>query len=142
MAHSQLEGRVPLKAASAIKAYVPVKFPDPASALSETVFAAGTWQDFAIGITSATVASPGDPVSYWQHGDVAKCIAGASLGAGAHVSLGSTNGVLAPLLASGLSTALGSAVGAAGVRWSVGVALKNAAPGDFFPVLIQLRQII
>lgn len=142
MAHSQMDDRIPLKAASAIAAYLPVKFLDAASAVSETVVQAASLNDLALGFTSASVASPGDPISWWQPGDVAKGIAGASMGAGALVGVGSSNGVLAPVLASGLSTALGSALGAAGVRWAVGVVLKNAAAGDRVPVFVSPRQII
>lgn len=144
MAHSQLEGRAPLKGASAMRAYVPVAFvvAGAASQLSETVLPAGSVNDYPFGITSATVATAGDPISYWQRGDVAKCVAGASIGAGALLGIGSTNGILIPLSPSGLSTALGSAIGAQGLRWAVGIALKNAAAADLFPVAINPQQII
>lgn len=142
MAHNQSEGRPALKAASGIGQYVPVSFLEGGSALSETIIRSGSQNNYPFGITLATAASPGDPVTVAALGEVTKGIAGASLGAGAPVVVGSTNGILIPLLPSGLSTALGSAIGAAGVRWSVGVALKNAAAGDYFPVLINPGQLI
>jgi hypothetical protein len=141
MAHRTFGG-IPVKAASAIANWVPVTFLPPGSALSETVVRAGSVNDFPLAMTQATVASPGDPVQLGRPGEVTKAIAGASLGAGAIVAVGSTNGILIPLLPSGLSTALGSAVGAAGLRWSVGVALKNAAAGDIFPVYLKPDQIV
>jgi hypothetical protein len=79
MAHSQLEGRAPLKGASAMRAYVPIAFivaGAGGSSLSETVLPAGSFNDLPFGITSATVATAGDPISYWQRGDVAKCVVG------------------------------------------------------------------
>lgn len=144
MAQSQIEGRAPLAGASAIRAYVPIAFvvAGAGSQVSETVLPAGSVNDYPFGITSATVATAGDPVSYWQHGDIAKCIAGASIGAGALVGIGSTNGILIVVAPSGLSTALGSAVGANGLRYAVGVALKNAAAADKFPVSIRPQQVI
>ncbi len=141
MAHNVEGFRIPMKAASAISQYVPVTPLPAASALSETVYAAGSVNDMPLGFTTATVASPGDPVSV-QFSGVVKGVAGASLGAGAPVAVGSTNGILIPLLPSGLSTALGSAIGAAELRWSVGVALKNAVAADLFPVLLKAAQII
>lgn len=141
MAHSQLEGRAPLKGASAMRAYVPIAFivaGAGGSSLSETVLPAGSFNDYPFGITLATVATYGDPVSYWQRGDVAKCVAGASLGAGAQVALGSSNGILIPLTASNIA----SAANGSGLRYVVGTALKNAAAGDLFPVAVNPAQII
>lgn len=142
MAHTQLDGRPPFKAASAMGAYLPITFLQGGSALSETVRLAATAIELQFGLTMATVASAGDPVQFWPPGDVAKGIAGASMGAGAPVAVGSTNGVLAPMLPSGLSTSLGSALGAGPPRWAVGYVLKNAAAGDLIPVFIAPQQII
>lgn len=135
MAHTQLQGRVPLKAASAMRAYVPITFLPPGSSLSETVIAAGSLNDFQFGLSAATVASPGDPLTWWQTGDVGKGIAGASMGAGAIVGIGSTNGILIPQAASAAATAMA-------LRWTVGVVLKNAAAGDLIPVYVKPDQII
>lgn len=141
MAHAQEGFRIPLLAASALAQYVPVMGVPPGSSLSETVYRAGSLNDMPIGLTTATVASAGFEVSVQVDG-VQKGIAGASLGAFTPVGVGSTNGILIPIVPSGLSTALGSAVGAAGVRWKVGMSLKNAVAGDYFPVLIDPDQII
>jgi hypothetical protein len=138
MAHDQEGPRLPAKAASAIAQYVPVTGVPAGSSLSETVYRAGSVNDFPLGFTTATVASPGDEVSI-QNGGVTKGVAGASMGAWTPVAVGSTNGILIPLVPSGLSTALGSAIGAQGVRWSVGVTTKNAVAGDHRAGLDQAR---
>ena len=137
MAHNVFEPGFPAKAASAIAQYVPVMFLPGGSALSETVQRAGSINDLPLAFTLATVASPGDPASL-QHRGVVKGIAGASLGAGALVGVGSTNGVLAPFSASGGP----ASANLVAVRWRVGIALKNAAAGDYFPVLLDPQQIV
>ena len=137
MAHIQEGQRIPLKAASGIAQYVPVTPLPAGSAVSETVYRAGSINDLPLGFTTATVASPGDEVSVAFSG-VIKGIAGASLGAGAVVGVGSTNGVLAPFAASGGA----ASVNQVAVRWGVGIALKNAAAGDVFPVLLKIDQIV
>jgi hypothetical protein len=60
---------------------------------------------------------------------VTKAIAAASLGAGARVAVGSTNGVLIPIGASNIA----SSANGSGLRYVVGRALKNAVAGDVFP---------
>lgn len=141
MAHNVFQPGVPLKAASVIAQYTPVAFiPQNGSQLSETVIPAGSVNNLPIGMAMASAAAGGE-VSV-QFTGVSKGLAGASLGAGALVGCGSTNGVLAPFAASGLSTALGSALGSSGAKWVVGVALKNAASGDYFPVLLKPDQIV
>jgi len=134
MAHTTERFVLPFKAASGIGQYVPVAMLAGGSSLSETVIRAGSANDDILGMTIATVASPGDEVAVAIAG-VEKGIAGASLGAGVRVGVGSVNGVLVPLLASA-----GAAPTAA--RYVVGRALKNAAPGDYFPVLLQPEQFI
>lgn len=141
MAHTLAPYDEPYKAASAVANWVPVAALQPASALDETVIRAGSINDKAIGMSIATVASPGDPITV-RTGGRAKAIAGASLGAGAPVAVGSTNGILVPLLPSGLSTALGSAVGAAGLRYVVGYAVENAVAGDVFTIRVDPGQIV
>jgi hypothetical protein len=137
MAHN-LQGRQPVKAASAIAQYVPVTFLAGASALSETVQRTGSFNELSFGVTLATVASPGDPVSIAMPGEVVKGIAGASLGAGALVAVGSTNGILIPQIASGGP----ASANLVAVRWGVGIAVKNAAAGDYFPVYLNPAQIV
>lgn len=135
MAHTQLDARPPLKAASTMGAYLPITFLLGGSSLSETVRLAATWSEIQFGLTLATVVAAGDPVQFAPLGDVAKGIAGASMGAGAFVGVGSTNGVLAPLAA----VAAGP-TGAA--RYAVGITMKNAAIGDIIPVFLTPQQIV
>lgn len=137
MAYTQTKmgGRVPLKAASGMGAFVPVQFLQGGSALGETVIQSATWNVMPFALSQATVASAGDPIEIFQQGDVGKGVAGASLGAGAQVGVGSTNGVLAPLAP--------VAAGPSGLpRWAIGVAVSNAAPGDIFSVYINPAQVV
>lgn len=138
MAHYHEGDGLPLKAASAISQWVPVQFLQGASALTETVIRAGSINVAAFGMTIATVASPGDPVSVVPPGYVTKAIAAASLGAGAVVGVGSTNGHLIPLAASGVA----SPASTGEARYSVGVALYNAVDADVFSVFVDPRQIV
>lgn len=137
MAHNIERFNIPLKAASGIAQYVPVAFLAGGSALSETVIRAGSINDDVLGMTIATVASPGDEVAVAVAG-VVKGVAGASLGAGCRVAVGSTNGILIPLAASGGP----ASVNVVATRYAVGRALKNAAAGDLFPVLLQPEQVV
>lgn len=137
MAHIQEGQRIPLKAASGIAQYVPVTPVPAGSSLSETVYRAGSLNDIPLGFTTATTASPGDEVSVMFSG-VVKGVAGASLGAGAPVAVGCVNGILIPIAASGGPASFNQIA----VRWSVGIALKNAAAGDYFPVLLKIDQIV
>jgi hypothetical protein len=142
MAHNQEGFRLPMRAASAIAQYVPVRFVGDAqtgagSAVDETVVRTGSFNEDVLGMTLATVASPGGEVAVQVEG-VIKGIAGASLGAGARVGVGSTNGILIPLTPSNIA----SSANGSGLRFAVGKALVNAAAGDNFAVLIQPEQIL
>lgn len=141
MAHNVEGFRIPAVAASAIAQYVPVRFVgDPnvsgGSALSETVVRAGSINEAAFGMTTASAPTYGVEISVQVDG-VTKGVAGASMGAGARLGVGSTNGILIPLGASGAAS-----VANYPLRYAIGWALKNAAAGDFFPVLIDPDQII
>ena len=131
-------GGIPVKAASAINIRVPVSFLPAASALSETVYRTPSINQLSIGLAQATAASPGDPVTLVHPGEVGWGVAGASLGAGALVGVGSTNGILIPLTPSNIA----SSADGSGLRYSVGIALKNAAAADEFPVFVKPDQII
>lgn len=137
MAHNIEGPKVPMKAASAIAQYVPVTPVPAGSSLSETVYRAGSINDYPLGFTIATVGTYGQEVSV-QYSGVVKAVAGASLGAGALLGVGSTNGILIPMTPSNIA----SAANGTGVRWSAAVALKNAAAGDIMPVLVKADQII
>jgi hypothetical protein len=140
MAHQVERFNLPFVAASAVGQYVPVTFQSP-SAQSETVIRAGSVNDDVLGMSIATVATPGYEIAVAING-VVKGLAGASMGAGARVGVGCVNGILVPLGVAGMSTAGGSALGALGLRFSVGRTLKNAVAGDFIPVLLQPEQVI
>lgn len=133
--------RIPLTAASALNQFVPVTPLAGPSSLDDNVIRAGSVNDLPLGFTVATVPTY-STVFAALIGGIAKGIAAASLGNGALVGVGSTNGHLIPISASGLSTALGSALGAAGVRWAVGISLEDAADGAEFKVLLQPAQVI
>lgn len=134
MAYTNHGERLSLKAASAIAQNVPVMFLPGGSALDLTVQRAGSVNDIAVGMTIATVASYGDPVAVVVSGE-AKAIAGASLGAGALVGVGSTNGILIPQSPSAAATAME-------LRTIVGRALVNAAAGDVFTIQVKAEQIV
>lgn len=129
--HTEVES---LKAASVIAGFVPVMFLPGGSALDETVHRAGSINDVALGMTIATVATPGDPVAVVTAGR-AKGIAGASLGAGAFLGVGSTNGILIPLSPS-------AAAAPTLARYIVGQSLVNAVAGDVFTVKVKPEQFI
>jgi hypothetical protein len=136
MAFTQMKqgGRVPLRCGSVMGEALPVTF--AAGSTNETVVPAASWNQFQWALTAATVVNAGDPVELFQQGDVGKGIAGASLGAGAPVGIGSTNGVLAPVPVNA------SAAYGARTTYAVGIALSNAAPGDIFSVYINPVQIV
>lgn len=86
----------------------------------------------AFGLALATAVNPGDPVSVhgFLSGNVEKVVAGASLGHGADIGIGSTNGALAPI------------VGASGVaKWRVGKSMTAAAVGETFSLYVAPRQL-
>lgn len=140
MAYTGKQESQSLKVASAMGAYLPVFMPI-ASSVDETVVPANSVTQDVVGLTRATVGTYGVPAAIVV-GGIAKAVAAASLGAGARVGIASTNGALGPVTPSGLSTALGSALGAAGARFQVGRALHAAAAGAFFSVLLDPAEII
>lgn len=128
MAHVMQEDstRLPRKAASAIAAGVAVR--SSASAANE-VLPVATNNVRILGVSIATAASPGNAVAV-QVDKVAKLRACASIGPGALVMVGSTNGRLAPV------GAAASAPIPQGVQ-VVGESQQAAADGDYFSVLLQ-----
>lgn len=132
MAHHNIDDVFPFKAASAISQWVPVIGLEGTSSIDETVIRAGSTNQFPIGMTIASVASPGDPVSVVGAGK-AKGIAGASLGAFTPVGVGSTNGILIPLTRNAV---------ASNVLNQVGVSVQAAAAGDTFTIIVNPAQIL
>jgi hypothetical protein len=137
---AQFQNRVgfPLRAASAIAQYVPVRLVGdqvtPGSALSETVVRAGSSNEDVLGMTEATVASPGGEVQVTFFG-ITKGVAGASLGAGARLQVGSTNGILIPFIPTG------AAASGPSRSYVVGRSLRNAVVGDIFSFVVDPEQI-
>jgi hypothetical protein len=115
---AETDTRLPKVAASAIRPGEPVR--SSASANNE-VLPVGTTNVRILGVALATAASPGDPVAVDTQG-VAVCRAAASLGPGALLSVGSTNGRLIPA-ASGANV--------------VGESQVAAVDGDYFSVLLK-----
>lgn len=76
-----------------------------------------------------TTAS-GAAIPCQEPGQIVKVLAAASLGAGAEVSIGSTNGGLTP----------GALIAASG-HWAVGISLSPAAAGELFAVDIRPRKV-
>lgn len=129
MAHFQHEIVLPMKAASAIPQYAPLAI---TPGVANSVQVPSSTLEAIIGFSLATVASPGLDVAVVVAG-WAKAIAAASLGAGAHVGMGSINGALAPLAASGVASVIGPIQAP---RWRAGLSLDNAAAGQVFSVLL------
>lgn len=126
------------RAASAVNAGQPVVLLGaltPGSALDETVVPAGSWNLDVLGVARATVATVGMPVTVDLAPGFVKAIAAASLGAGARVAVGSTNGRLVPVAPAFTGST-------AAVKAVVGVAEVNAVDGDIFTVLLKPEQII
>jgi hypothetical protein len=111
------------RAASAVRAYAGVGVAAAGSQLDESVIPAASGIT-PLGVTRASHAA-NDSCEVITYG-VAKMIAGASIGAGAPLGLGSL-GAIALVAAGGVGSA------PVGV---VGKALVNAAAGDVFSVLV------
>ena len=140
MAYSGEQITISAKLASAVGAYLPV-FAPVGSSRDEVVVPAGSVNHEVIGLTRATVGTYNEAAPIVVFG-IAKAYAAASIGAGALVGVGSTNGRLIPVIPAGLSTALGSALGAAGLKFAVGRSLHAVAADGAFSVLVDPRQII
>lgn len=122
--------RLPRRAASQINEGVAVR-----SSASQTdyVLPVASSNVRAFGLSLATAASPGDPVAVQTEG-IGVARACASVGPGALVIVGSTNGRLAPL------GAAASAPIPQGLE-VVGESVNAAVDGDYFSVLIKPRTV-
>lgn len=140
MAYTGDQQTLSLVFASAMGQYLPV-FMNLASSRDRVAVPAGTIADDVIGLTRATVGTYGLAETVVV-GGFAKAIAAASLGAGARVAVGSTNGKLIPITPSGIGTGLGSALGAADIRYMIGRSLEAAAAGAIFTVLLDPGQVV
>lgn len=77
------------------------------------------------GTTASGVAIPAQ-----EQQQVVKCVAVASVGCGAEVAIGSSNGALSP-----------AALVAASGHWAVGISLSSAGAGELFSVDICPRKV-
>jgi len=125
------------KAASAVNAHQPVMMLGaltPGSAVNETVVPAGSWNLDVLGVARATAPAGGAVTVDLPPGFV-KVIAAASLGAGARVAVGSSNGRLVP-------AALAFTGSTAAVKAAVGIAETSAVDGDIFSIQLKPEVII
>ena len=134
MAKLAYRPRIPLFGASAISAKVPVTF---VAGASQTVVRTGSFNELSVSFTISAVASPGDAAQILM-GGIIDAVAAASLGAGARVAVGSTNGRLIPLAASGGP----ASANLVAVRYTVGIALENAADAGSFKCLVDPGQVV
>lgn len=114
------DGRLPKIAASAIRAFEPVR--NSASAANEVLPVASNNVRVA-GVALATAASPGVPVSVDTEG-VVLCRAATTIAVNTLVTLASTNGRLGPAIV-------------ASAHEIVGEAQVSAVDGDIFSVLLK-----
>jgi hypothetical protein len=122
MAHVMREHRevLPRVAASAVAAGQPVR--TSASAAMQVVPLPSANQR-VLGIAVATAATYNTGVAVQTEG-VAKCVAGASVGVGALLAQGSSNGALVPAITASAHFIVGESQGA-------------AAAGEYFSVLLK-----
>lgn len=78
------------------------------------------------GIAKCASYADGERMTVYEAGNFKKAVAAASLGYGANLGVGSTNGALGPIT-----------VASGAVAWSIGKSVSAAAAGDVFTVLIR-----
>lgn len=123
---------LPKIAASALAQYICVKN----DTVDDQVFTAGANTDDVIGVSLATVATYGYSAGIQVEG-VAKVLVCASVGAGARVSIGSSNGAIGPVAAPASS---GVPVGAP--VYSLGVIQEARAAGEYGSVFLDPREVV
>lgn len=138
MSFNKVGELIPKIAASAIGQYVALAND---LTVDDQVFPAGSVGQEVIGVSIASVPTAAYAVAVAVSGDV-KMLVAASIGAGARAAVASTNGAIGPISASGLATALGSALGAGGAKFSIGWVWEARAAGEYATVHIDPRQVI
>lgn len=128
-------------AASAIPAYVPLTRTVGTGAQDNAVAIAASANQDVVGMSIATVPTYGYEVAVVVSG-ITKALVIASSGAGARMMVGSVNGGVIPVTASGLATSLGSALGALGARYSIGTLQEARAAGEYGSIAIDPRQLV
>lgn len=122
-------------AASAINPKTPVRF---AGTSVLFLLPCGTNADRPFGVTGAATAgasglNQGETVTVFEELNIVRAVAGASMGVGQEVFLGSSNGILMPALAASLFSASG--------HWVVGI--TESAPqaaGEIFSLYVKPRK--
>lgn len=110
------------KAASLVLPFQPVRL---SASVAGAVVPAATWNVEAQGFNGDATVAVGGAITVYANDSIVEAIAGASVGPGADVGVGSTNGVLAPVAqASGV------------IRNRVGKSLEGAAAGERFSVYV------
>lgn len=117
----------PIVAATLIKPRHPVALGGTSGLLAVPVPSSNTK---LFGFTGEATSLAGDAVTIYESCNVVKAVAGASLGAGAAVTMGSINGVQVPLTA-----ASGT------LQWQHGESLSPAAAGEVFSLYVNARQV-
>lgn len=121
---------IPGVAASNITSGVPVAFASSA-AQDRAVVPVGSLNALPVGVALATAgptSSLPNAVTVHGIGNIVKALAAASIGVGADVAVGSTNGVLV------------GAAGASGVvKYALGQSVTPANPGEYFSVYVNPR---
>lgn len=125
------KNRLPRRAASQVNEGAPVR---SSASQVDYVVPVGSYNLPVQGVAVATAASPGDGVAIQTEG-VVVCRAAASVGHGAVVAVGSTNGRLIPV------GAAPSAPIPQGIN-TVGESVTAAADGEYFSVLLKPRQAV
>jgi hypothetical protein len=138
MSWQNVKQTLPGVAASAVAMYAVLKRD---LTVDNQYFTAGSVNDDAVGISLATVPTYGYAVPVAVEG-VTKVLVIASSGAGARMSVGSTNGGVIPVIPSGLATSIGSALGVQGLRYSIGVLQEARAAGEYGSLFIDPREIV
>lgn len=120
--------------ASAMGANLPVK---SSASTARGAVPAGSINDRVLGFTPATVGTY-NLAQNVQLGGAAKAIAAASLGPGALVAIGSSNGRMIPVVPSGGP----ASANLVRVAYTVGIAEHGAADGETFTVLLDPAQLV
>lgn len=130
--------QLPIPAASTIP---PRTFVKLAGSSALAVLPVGSVNDRPFGNTQEATAARGEAAAIFLESNIVKCIAAASVGAGAEVmvaSIGVASGAQRNAIAT--TTLLGPLVIASGtLKWAVGISMTPAAAGEVFSVYIKPR---
>jgi hypothetical protein len=117
----------PFKAASLVLPYTPVKL---SASVAGAVVPCGTWNEEPQGFNSSATRAVDVAITVLGADSVVEGIAAASVGPGADVAVGSTNGKLAP-----------AAAASGVVRWRVGKSIEGAAVNERFSLYVNPQRL-